>query len=282
MMWTTCFRAKLPAGEIESTIATGPSTVGARRRGRPPLRARGAAPRQALTRVDAAAGQQPVLAPALLVAAEEQPVLPAQDGRDADARLGAASAPEEPKPRDAALGLAAARRPRPARPGDGDDDELGDPHARLDDERLARSVLSRTTLHLAAVARVDQPGRVDDRDAVPRGEPGARQHAAPRGPRGSRPRDPSRRRPARPAPARAARRRRGRGRRRPRRHASGRTRVRVEPPQRQLGHAADADSRRAPRPGTARSGAGRGAASRARTRTPSSRSLRSSIGAPSA
>src|SRR3954454_16822168 len=54
---------------------------------------------EALARVDAAAGQKPVLATVLLVAAEQDPVLPAEDGGDADARLHRHQWLELPKPR---------------------------------------------------------------------------------------------------------------------------------------------------------------------------------------
>ena len=64
---------------------------------------------------------------------------------------------------------------------------------------------------LAAVARVDQPGRVHDRDAVLGGEPRARLDEAREARPGSRPRARSGRAPARRARARPARRRRGRG-----------------------------------------------------------------------
>ena len=53
-------------------------------------------------------------------------------------------------------------------------DELRDPHARLDDERLARVGVQQRDLQLAAVAGVDQPRRVHDRDAVLRREARAR------------------------------------------------------------------------------------------------------------
>src|SRR5262249_49534147 len=46
----------------------------------------------------AAARQQPVLAAALLVAAEEDPAVPEQDCGDANPRLGPHRTPEEPKP----------------------------------------------------------------------------------------------------------------------------------------------------------------------------------------
>src|SRR5690349_14021123 len=52
---------------------------------------------QALARVDAAAGKQPVLAALLLVAAEQDARLPAQQRGDADPRL--AHCCDEPKPR---------------------------------------------------------------------------------------------------------------------------------------------------------------------------------------
>ena len=52
------------------------------------------------------------------------------------------------------------------------DDELGDPHPRLDDERLVAVGVEQDHPQLAAVARIDEPGRVHDRDA----------RASPRGP----------------------------------------------------------------------------------------------------
>ena len=91
----------------------------------------------------------------------------------------------------------------------------------------ARSVLRRIALHLAAVAGVDQAGRVDDREPVPRGEPGARQDEARVARPGSRPRARCRRRPAPRARARPVRTRRGRGRRRRRRPATGAPRPRA-------------------------------------------------------
>ena len=57
-------------------------------------------------------------------------------------------------------------------------DELRDAHARLDDERLARVGVQQRDLQLAAVAGVDEAGRVDDRDAVLRREARARLHEA--------------------------------------------------------------------------------------------------------
>jgi hypothetical protein len=49
--------------------------------------------------------------------------------------------------------------------------ELGDPHARLDDEGLRRVGVEEIDEELAAVAGVDEARRVDDRDAVLGGEP---------------------------------------------------------------------------------------------------------------
>ena len=75
---------------------------------------------------------------------------------------------------------------------------------------------------LAAVAGVDQAGRVDERDPVAGGEAGARQHEPGVAGRGSRRRCRCRPRSARPGSMlRGVRRRRGRGRRRRRRRASG-------------------------------------------------------------
>ena len=96
MMWTTCFCAKLRTGAIESTMATGPSTGTSS--SRPPRAARAQRVDQRLTRVDAAAGQEPVLLAGLLVAAKEDAPVPAEDRRDADARLGTHQRPVEPCP----------------------------------------------------------------------------------------------------------------------------------------------------------------------------------------
>ena len=95
--------------------------------------------REALARVDAAAGQEPVVAAAgLLVPAEQDAVLPAQHGGDADARLERHHTADEPNPRTPRSlvgqlvdfdGLDLRNRQH---------DELRDAHARLDDERLAR------------------------------------------------------------------------------------------------------------------------------------------------
>ena len=104
------------------------------------------------------------------------------------------------------------------------DHELGDPHARLDDERLARVGVQQRDAQLAAVARVDEARRVHDRDAVLRREARARLDEARVARRGSRRRARCRRARARPAPARRARTPRGRGPRRPRTRASARPR----------------------------------------------------------
>src|SRR5581483_587305 len=51
---------------------------------------------QRFAAVDAAARQQPVLLPRLLLAAQEDPALPSEDGADADPRLH--QRPDDPKP----------------------------------------------------------------------------------------------------------------------------------------------------------------------------------------
>ena len=112
------------------------------------------------------------------MAAEQDPVAPEQERGDADAGLGRHQCPDEPKPPVAALAPGqlvdlAQRRVRHA-----DDDELGDPHAGLDDERLARVGVVEDHPQLAAVARVDEPGRVHDRDPVLRRQARARNDEA--------------------------------------------------------------------------------------------------------
>ena len=163
--------------------------------------------------------------------------------------------------------------------GTGSDDELGDPHPRLDDERLAASVLSSDDAQLAAVAGVDEPRRVHDRDPVPRGEARARLDEARVARPGSRPRARCRRGRARPARARRARRPRGRARvarvRARRQHG-----VRAQPPDGQLDHALGPSPSAPRRRGTARTARSSRRGSRARHETPSAVSSRSSIGAP--
>ena len=56
------------------------------------------------------------------------------------------------------------------------DDQLGDPVAAGQVDRLPRVEVDQQHLDLAAVAGVDGPGRVDDRHPEPGGEPGARVH----------------------------------------------------------------------------------------------------------
>ena len=112
--------------------------------------------------------------PALLVAAEQNAPVPAEDRRDPDARLGSQRSPDEPKPPSpravsvSSLDLDDVDRERR------DDEQLGDPHARLDRERLLAVGVEQDHADLAAVAGVDHPGCVDDREAVPQREPRAR------------------------------------------------------------------------------------------------------------
>ena len=106
--------------------------------------------------------------------AEQDTVLPAQDGRDPDARL------ERHQCGGAAEAFLAALAVRELGDLDRlgqrhrDDDELRDPHPRLDDERLVAIGVEQHDLELAAVAGVDEARRVHDRDAVLGGEPRAR------------------------------------------------------------------------------------------------------------
>ena len=157
MMCTTCLAAKLRTGAIESTIATGPST------GISSLDAdlleQLAVQRvdEALARVHAAAGQQPVLLAVLLVPAEQDAV--ACQRRIAETRIrgSAHHACRGAEAADAALALGQlVDLDRARASGTGSDDELGDPHAGLDHERLARVGVEQDHPELAAVAGVDR------------------------------------------------------------------------------------------------------------------------------
>ena len=132
---------------------------------------------EALAGVDAAARQQPVLLAVLLVPAEEDARLPAQDRRDADPRLGHQWR-DEPKPRTPRSLSGSSSTSTGSSSGSGSDDELRDPHPGLDHERLARVGVQQHDPDLAAVALVDQARRVHDRQAVPRREAGARLNEA--------------------------------------------------------------------------------------------------------
>ena len=172
MMWTTWRSPGASRGAIESATAIGPSNVNVVLDRRAPRAARGGAPRQRLAAVDPAARQQPVLLARLLLAAEQHAVLPAQERRDADARLHQCR--DDPKPRTPRSDSGSSSTSTSSTSGSGEDHELGDPHPRLDDERLARVGVEQVDLQLAAVAGVDEARRVDDRDAVLRGEARAR------------------------------------------------------------------------------------------------------------
>ena len=91
----------------------------------------------------------------------------------------ASPTPLEPKPRGAAGGLGQRRRPRRTRRPAGRRSRAarsGRPTAISNGSRAVG--VQQQDPHLAAVAGVDQARRVDERDAVPRGQAGARQHQA--------------------------------------------------------------------------------------------------------
>ena len=80
--------------------------------------------------------------------------------------------PEDPNPADPRSVLVSALTTRYPGRREGHEQQLRDPVAGLDREALA-ALVAEDDLDLAAVARVDQPRRVDERDAVLRGQPGA-------------------------------------------------------------------------------------------------------------
>ena len=139
MMWTTCFAAKLRAGRdrvddrdraLDRQVVVDPDLLGELAVQRVD---------EALAGVDAAAGQQPVLA-ARASRAGRAGSGPRQR-RIAETRMRgsvASRARDEPKPRTPRSLAGSSSTSTRLELGDRQDDELGDPHARLDDERLAR------------------------------------------------------------------------------------------------------------------------------------------------
>ena len=164
-MWTTCF-AGTPCGAIDSTTAIGPFEgkvlVDPALLGELSLQGL----EEGLPRIDAAAGEHPVLLARFLLADEEGPALAPENGRHPDSRLHHTVC-DEPKPRTPRSLADSSSTSRTASSGTGQDDELGDPFARLGDERPLAVGVQEHDLDLAAVARVDQARRVDDRDPVP-------------------------------------------------------------------------------------------------------------------
>ena len=127
-----------------------------------------------LAAAQAAAGQQPVLAAALLVAAEKDRAVPSQHGGDADPRLGSHQAPEEPRPPSPRSLGGSSSTSTSSTDGQLDDHELRDAHPGLDDERLGAVGVQEDHLHLAAVARVDEARRVHLAEPVARRQARAR------------------------------------------------------------------------------------------------------------
>ena len=220
MMWTTCFAAKLRAGAIESTIATGPSTGISS--SIPTSSAQLAVQRvdEALAGVDAAARQEPVLAPCFSWRQRSRrPSSAGSPRHGCAARRAITARARGAEAADAALGLGKLVDLDEIELRHREHHELRDPHPRLDHERLARVGVQQDDAQLAPVAGVDQARRVHDREPVPRSEPGARLDEA-RVALRDRDREPGARpSPAPPGRARRARRRRGRAPRLPRRRA---------------------------------------------------------------
>ena len=173
-MWTTCFAAKLRAGAIESTIAIGPSNGSASSMPTSSDSSRRSASTSDSPELTPPPGSSQYSLPGFSCRQSRIRSLPAEERRDADARLGRHQCPDEPKPPSPRSLPGSSSTSRSVDSGHGDEDELGDPHAGLDDERLAPVGVVEDHAQLAAVARVDEPGRVHDRDPVLRREAGAR------------------------------------------------------------------------------------------------------------
>ena len=201
MMWTTCFRTNLRSGEIESTIATGPST-GSSSLGSPisSSSSRWSASTRLSPEFTPPPGSSQYSRLARLLVPDQEHARRASAGsptRGSAARR--PSAPDEPVAALAALALGSSSTSRGSTAGRRDD-ELRDPHPGSTTNGLLAVRVQQDDRQLAPVAGVDEPGRVHDRDPVARGE-AERGWTKPACPRGSRPRARCRRRPARPARA---------------------------------------------------------------------------------
>ena len=224
MMWTTCLRA--PSSHRRDRLGDRDRAFELQRRPRrrAPRRARAAAPRSSVSPPSTPPpGSSQYSLPGF--SWRQSSTRPCQR-RSAETRMRGRlhQCRDEPKPRTPRSLSGSSSTSTSSTSGTGEHDELGDAHPRLDDERLARVGVEQRDAQLAAVAGVDEPRRVDDRDPVLRREPRARLHE-PRVPVRDRDGEPGRRRAlARPARARRARTRRGRGPRRRRRRAPARPR----------------------------------------------------------
>src|SRR3954470_12300494 len=172
MMCTTCFDAAARCGEIESTIATGPSTGSS---SPIPTSSRS-------SRWSASTRLSPELTPPPGSSQYSRPCFSWRQRstrscqrRIALTRMRGSSGTRAESPLAA---LASRQRIDFDRNdlGDREDDELRDAHPGLDDERLSRIGVQENDLQLAAITRVDEPRRVDDRDPVLGGKAGARLH----------------------------------------------------------------------------------------------------------
>ena len=166
------------SGAIESTIATGPSSGTSAPSVEEPGLLRQLSlerPHEALADLNAAPRQEPHLALGLLVPEKQDAALPAQDGRDANPRLGhRCQLDDDPNPRAPRSLTGELLDLDHPNGGDRGNDELGDAHPGIHDERLVAVGVDEHDLDLAPVARVDEPGRVHDADAVACGEPRSR------------------------------------------------------------------------------------------------------------
>ena len=161
-MWTTCFAAKLPSGEIESAIATGPSSGSSSSIPTSSKSSRWSASTRLSPPLTPPPGSSQYSLPGF--SCRQSRMRPSQR-RSAETRIrGSIRTRSRTRARRArSPGSSSTSTRRDV--GHREDDELRDPHARLDDERLAVGV-EQVDAQLAAVAGVDQAGRVHDRDPV--------------------------------------------------------------------------------------------------------------------
>src|SRR5687768_4469966 len=169
-MWTMCFAAMLRSGAIESAIAIGPSSGSSASM---PTSSSSSLCR-ASARLSPASTPPPGRSQYSLPGFScRQSRMRSSHRSSAETRIRGCIRPTA-EPAGAALAVGELVDLDELDVGNREHDELRDPHAGLDHERLARIGVQEVDEQLAAIPGVDEAGRVHDRDPVLRRETGAR------------------------------------------------------------------------------------------------------------